>query len=163
MFGRAPPDPLESLFGERIIFRSHTALDIFSLNGQVLETIVSGKTVDISPFALFKWYEWVMYQSFSCRQLVLGWDLGPAIDIGPVMTRQLLKANGKIVYHLTVQSLTPDEWNDKGMKAQHHEYDQTIWQLLGDPLLYVDLKNDPELADIETPSFEPYNDDEEGM
>ena len=77
------------------------------------------------------------------------------------MTQKLLKANGKIVYYLTVQSLTPDEWKDEGMKAHHHEYDQTIWQLLGDPLLYVDLKNDPELADIETPSFEPY-DDEEG-
>ena len=34
--------------------RSHTALDIFSLNGQVPETIVSGETADISPFALFK-------------------------------------------------------------------------------------------------------------
>ena len=36
---------------------SHTTLDIFSLNGHVLETIVSGETTDISPFALFKWYE----------------------------------------------------------------------------------------------------------
>ena len=49
----------------------------------------------------------------------------------------------------------PDEWKDEGMKAHHHEYDQTIWQLLGDPLLYVDLKNDPELADIKTPSLNP--------
>ena len=49
----------------------------------------------------------------------------------------------------------PDEWKDEGMKAHQHEYDQTIWQLLGDPLLYVDLKNDPELADIKTPSLNP--------
>ena len=56
----------------------------------------------------------------------------------------------------------PDELKDKGMKAQQQEYDQKIRQLLGDPLLYEDLKTDPELADIETPSFEPYDDDQEG-
>ena len=70
--------------------RSHTALDIFSLNGQVPETIVSGETADISPFALFKWYEWVMYHDMSIpfpkMPLVLGRNLGPAIDIGPAMT-----------------------------------------------------------------------------
>ena len=57
----------------------------------------------------------------------------------------------------------PDEWKDEGMKAQRQEYDQKIWQLLGDPMLYADLKNDPELADIEIPSFEPYDDDQDGM
>jgi hypothetical protein len=86
--------------------RSHTALDIFSLNGQVPETIVSGETADISPFALFKWYEWVMYRDTSIpfpeTPLVLGRDLGPAIDIGPAMTRKILKANGQIVYRSTV-------------------------------------------------------------
>ena len=56
----------------------------------------------------------------------------------------------------------PDEWKDEGMKAWHQEYDQKIQQLLGDSMLYKDLKNDPELADIETPSFEPYDDDQEG-
>ena len=55
----------------------------------------------------------------------------------------------------------PDEWKDEGMKARCQEYDQKIWQLLRDLMLYTDLKNDPELADIETPSFEPYNDDQD--
>jgi hypothetical protein len=146
--------------------RSHTALDIFSLNGQVPETIVSGETADISPFALFEWYEWVMYHDTSIpfpeEQLVLGRDLGPAVDIGPAMTRKILKANGQLVYRSTVRHLTPDEWKDEGMKARRQEYDQKIRQLLGDPMLYADLKNDPELADIETPSFEPYDDDEAG-
>ena len=86
--------------------RSHTALDIFSLSGQVLETIVSGETANISPFALFIWYEWVMHHDtsipFPKEQLVLGRDLGPAIDIGPAMTHKILKANGKIVYRSTV-------------------------------------------------------------
>ena len=47
--------------------------------------------------------------------MILGRDLGPAIDIGPGMTRKILKANGKIVYRLTVRSLTLDEIADKTM------------------------------------------------
>ena len=82
--------------------RSHTANDIFSLNGQVPETVVSGETADISPFSPFKWYEWVMFRDtsvpFSNDQMVLGCDLGPTIDIGPTMTRKILKERGHLVY-----------------------------------------------------------------
>ena len=74
-----------------------------------------------------------------------------------------MKANGKIVYHSIVQALMPDEWKNEGMKAQCQEYDQKIWQLLLDLMLYADLKNDPELADIETSLFEPNDDDQDGM
>lgn len=69
--------------------RSLTALDIYSLSGQVPETVVSGETADISPFASFKWYEWVYFRdtavAFPEPQMVLGRDIGPAIDIGPAM------------------------------------------------------------------------------
>ena len=88
---RAPRCLWDHFCLERELYiHSHTALDIFSINGQVLETIISGETTDISPFALFQWYEWVMYHDtsipFPKEQLVLGQDLGPAIDIGPAMT-----------------------------------------------------------------------------
>ena len=49
--------------------RSLTALDIYGLSGQVPETIVSGKTADISPFAAFKWYQWIMYQDTTAQFL----------------------------------------------------------------------------------------------
>ncbi len=79
-----------------------TAHEIYRLDGQVPEMIVSGKTADIAPFATFKWYEWVLFQDTSFTYpddtMVLGRDLGPAIDIGPAMTRKVLKANGKAVY-----------------------------------------------------------------
>ena len=39
---------------------------------------------------------------FPETPLVLGRDLGLAIDIGPAMTRKILKANGQIVYRSTV-------------------------------------------------------------
>ena len=50
--------------------------------------------------------------------MVLGRDLGPAIDIGPAMTRKILKQNGRVVYRSTVRSLTPDEMADETMKQK---------------------------------------------
>ena len=81
---------------------SVTALDIYGLSGQVPETMVSGETADISPFAAFKWYHWIMYRdttsSFPEDKMVLGRDLGPAIDVGPAMTQKVLKSTGQTIY-----------------------------------------------------------------
>jgi hypothetical protein len=38
------------------------AHDIYSLDGQVPQNIVKGESPDISAFALFCWYEWVMFR-----------------------------------------------------------------------------------------------------
>jgi hypothetical protein len=43
------------------IVRSHTAHDIYQLNGQVPETIMTGQTADISFICEFKWYSWLYY------------------------------------------------------------------------------------------------------
>jgi len=40
---------------------SHTALDIYELQVQVPETILSGQTADISPFVECQWYEFVKW------------------------------------------------------------------------------------------------------
>ena len=73
---------------------------MYGLNGQVPETIVNGETTDISPHALFAWYEWVMYRDtyvpYPDNKMDIGRDLGPAIDIGPAMMRKTLKSNGKL-------------------------------------------------------------------
>jgi hypothetical protein len=42
--------------------RSSTALDIFSLEGEVPDTIVKGQTSDISPLAEYAWYEWAKFR-----------------------------------------------------------------------------------------------------
>ena len=41
---------------------SNMAHDIFKLDGRVSETVVSGKTADISPFCQFGFWEWVMFR-----------------------------------------------------------------------------------------------------
>ena len=43
------------------LIRSHTALDIYDLKGQVPETLLSGKTADISPFIEHEWYNFVKW------------------------------------------------------------------------------------------------------
>ena len=144
--------------------RSFTAHDIFSLNGQVPETIISGETADISPFAEFRWYEPIKYRDTSIPfpedKMRFGRDLGPAIDIGPAMTRKILNKKGNVIYRSTVRSLTEDEKMDPDEIEERKEYNRTISKRFGGPLKIGDFKNDPELIDMETPSFLPYEDDE---
>jgi hypothetical protein len=146
--------------------RSLTAHDIYRLNGQVPETVVSGETADISPLALFKWYEWVMFRDTSVTYpddaMVLGRDLGPAIDIGPAMTRKILKANGQIVYRSTVRHLTPDEMADEAMKRKREEFTNSVNSALGEGFKYEDFANDPELESFDTPTYQTYSDDDDG-
>ena len=161
---KAPKRLWDDCLEREAYVRSLTAHDIYRLAGQVPETLVSGETADISPFATFKWYEWVLFRDTSVTYpddtMVLGRDLGPAIDIGPAMTRKVLKANGKVVYRSTVRGLTPDEMADETMTKERNKFDESVEKLLGDSFKYEDFSNDPELESLGTPSFEPYEDDE---
>jgi hypothetical protein len=93
--------------------RSHTSLDTYGLEGQVPESKIKGETVDISTIAEYVWYEWVKFRDtadkFPVSKIQLGRDLGAAIDIGPAMTRKILKKNGMVMYRSPVRSLTLDE------------------------------------------------------
>jgi hypothetical protein len=79
---------------------------MYSLDGHMPQTIVKGETADISAIALYCWYEWVMFHDmaipFPEDNMVLGRDLGPAIDIRPVMARKILKENGQVVIRSSV-------------------------------------------------------------
>ena len=78
---------------------------IYMTNGQVHETIMKGTTVDISHISKFGWYDWVMFcdntPMFPDDKMILGQYLGPATDVGPIMTFKILKSNGQILYRLT--------------------------------------------------------------
>jgi hypothetical protein len=93
--------------------RSHTSLDIYGLEGQVPESKIKGETVDISTIAEYAWYEWVKFRDtsaeFPVSKIQLGRDLGAAIDIGPAMTRKILKKNGMVMYRSSFRYLTQDE------------------------------------------------------
>ena len=146
--------------------RSLTAHDIYKLNGQVPETIVSGETADISPLVQFGWYEWVMFRDTSVtypdEAMVLGRDLGPAIDIGPAMTRKVLKANGEVVYRSTVRSLTSAEIADATARTAREKFTDSVNKIFGEGFKYEDFVNNPELESFDTPIYDRYDDDVDG-
>jgi hypothetical protein len=54
--------------------------------------------VDISTIAEYAWYEWVKFRDtaakFPVSKIKLDRDLGATIEIGPAVTRKILKKNG---------------------------------------------------------------------
>jgi hypothetical protein len=88
------------------LIRSHSVNTIYAMNGQVPETIMTGTTADISHISEFGWYDWVMFQdntpTFPEDNIVLGRYLGPATDMGGMMTAKILKENGQFVYRSTL-------------------------------------------------------------
>jgi hypothetical protein len=144
--------------------RSNTTLDIIRLEGQVPESRVKGETADISTTAEYRWYEWVKFRntaaSFPVSKIKLERDLGAAIDIGPVMSRKILKANGHIIYRNSIRSLTLDEIQSPTEIVERLKFDVSIEEKLGKSMLAADLKDDPDFDDFLTPTFEPYEDDE---
>ena len=139
--------------------RAHTAHDIFELNGEVPETLVSGQTPDISPFAQHEWYEWVKFRDtkapFPDNKYALGRYLGPSVDVGPAMTAKMLKANGQILHRTTYRALTDHELNDKEAAKEREEFDESIRKKLGAEMDSIDFPAD----DFETPTYEPYQDE----
>ena len=82
--------------------QSNTAWDIYQLQGETPETVLSGETSNISQFCELSFYKWVMLcnepVAFPDENPVLGRFLGIAIDVGPAMTTKILKHNGEVVY-----------------------------------------------------------------
>eukprot|EP00804_Cyclotella_cryptica_P026575 CCRYP_014011-RA/>CCRYP_014011-RA protein AED:0.14 eAED:0.14 QI:0/0/0/1/0/0.25/4/0/793 len=80
--------------------RSHTAHDIYRLDGPVPEMVVSGETTGISPFCEFGFWDWVKFWdqgvAFPGNALVLGKYLGPSINVARVL-HQKRDADGKAV------------------------------------------------------------------
>jgi hypothetical protein len=90
----------------------------------------------------------------------LGRDLGAAIDIGPAMSRKILKANGQVLYRTSVRSLTLDEIQSPTEIAERLKFDASMEETLGKSMLEADFKDDSDFADFVTPTFEPCEDDE---
>jgi hypothetical protein len=97
----------------RAYVRSNTALNIFDLDGQVPETVMTGQQADISPWCDFQWYQWVKYYderaSFPEDKQVLGKYLGPSPGVGTRMTAKILTKDGSYFHTLTFRPLNPEE------------------------------------------------------
>ena len=103
--------------------KSHTALDMWQLKGQIPQTLMTGQTADKSQFFELEWYEWVMFHDpaaieFPEDKLILGKWLGPLIDIGLAMTGKILKSNRNTRHVSTYRSLTKEEEEDPQIQQQ---------------------------------------------
>ena len=161
---QAPPKLWDHCLELEAYLRSHTALDGYELDGQVPETMVSGQTADISPFAEHGWYDWVMWYdseaAYPRPREQLGRWLGPAIDIGPAMTAKILKSNGQVLYRSTFRALNAEEWESPDHKKLRDAFDKSILEKIGGPTSAQDSSGLD--ADAVTPEYEIYQDDLEG-
>ena len=62
----------------------------------------------------------------SHDRALLGRYLGPAIDVGLMLTAKMLKPNGQYVCRLTLQHLDDNELNSEVHKAKRLEFDQAV-------------------------------------
>ena len=148
----------------RGLIRSHTALDIWQLQGQVPQTLMTGQTADISQLFELEWYEWVLYHNsevkFPNDKLCLGRYLGPAMDVGPAMTAKILMPNGNTVYRSTYRGLTSEEFDDPVYIRRMKAFDTQVAEALGPSTDIGDLVTEFEDPDIQTPTYLPYRDKE---
>ena len=98
---------------------------IYMTAGQVPETIMSGETADISRICQFGWFDWVMYHDpakFPEDKATLGRYLGPAIDVGSMLTAKILLPKGQYVFRSTLKHLNNNEQNSEVHKAKQLEF-----------------------------------------
>ena len=158
---RSPKKLWDDCIELQAYIRSNTAHDIFVLNGEVPETIMSGETSDISQFCEFEWYQWLKFRdtavSYPDDKVILGRYLGPSIDIGPALTAKILKSNGEVVHRSTYRALTPEEIESEEEQAARKEFDAAIAIKLGPQATKQDFE---ELGVEDAPVHEPYEDDD---
>ena len=75
---------------------SHTDLDIFKLEGGVLENVMMVDTANISIIADHAWYDWIklydrVSKQFPEEKIYLRRYLEPDIDVGLAITAKIFK------------------------------------------------------------------------
>ena len=137
-----------------------TAKDLFQLDGQTPHYHIHGTHPDISNISRFEWYEWVYWRDekagFPLPTEVLGRALGPAENVGNLMTQWVLKSNGKVIPCRTLRALTKEEVHNPSEIRKREVFDKVISDVLGDSITPL-VSEAPQDEDI----FEPYADDEE--
>jgi hypothetical protein len=142
--------------------RSNTSHDLTTLGRQTPQTIMGGKSADISELCEYDWFQWLWFRdtlsSFPNEPKVLVLYMSPSKSIGPAMCCHLLKANRSFVQRSTIGPLTPEDLTNEDTKRQMAEFMAAIYNgPLGPVSEDGDFAGDSESV---TPSFESYGDDQ---
>ena len=96
---RAPKHLWEDCFELEAYVRSNSTHNIYMLDGEVLKTVMSGETPDISQCCEVEWFKWLMLWDettpFPDNALKWGYYLEPTTDVGAAMTAKILLKNGQ--------------------------------------------------------------------
>ena len=102
------------------------------------DTLLCGKTADISPFVEHEWYNFVKWfdhgSSFPDPKDVHGRWLGPSMDIGPAICSKIIKSNGQIINFSSYRAIMEEEIQDPTQKKLHNEFDSELIKKLGQPM-----------------------------
>ena len=142
---RAPKHLWDDCFEFYAYIRSNAAHDIYKLDREVPETVMSGETSDISQFCELEWFKWVMFWDetapFSDDMLKLGHNLGPIIDVGQAMTTKIITKNWQVLHRSMYWLLMKYELlKERLARCQKTFYDQSLWKI-GVPSPTRELEN----------------------
>jgi hypothetical protein len=147
-----------------VYVRSHTSMDIYGLEGQVPESKIKGKTMDISTIGEYASNDWVKFRDtaakFPVSKIQLGRYSGAAIDIGPAMTSNILKQNGNVMYISSVRPLTQEKKQSPTENKEREEFDIAVEKKFGPAMNKYDFQDDPDYADFVTPTYDCYENDD---
>ncbi|CAB9505252.1 Reverse transcriptase (RNA-dependent DNA polymerase) [Seminavis robusta] len=161
-------DSLECLWDMCFIFcgltRSHAALLIRELDGQVPATLLTGDTADISHICEFGWYDWVWYlsperQGESMERKRLGRYCGPSTDIGDAMCARILTEKGQLVSRTSVIPLSDQEKLSPVIESKKAAFTESLKKSLGKRYVLASSDDAESRQDEEIPEYyEPIDD-----
>ena len=157
LWSRAPKHLWDDCIELEAYIRSNTAHEIYKLDGEVVETVMSGETSDISKFCKLEWFEWVMFRDetapFPDDVLILVYYLGPSIYVGPAMTAKISTEHGQVLHRSTYQPLAPGKMLDRDRSDAQEQFMARVYEWLGSCVLPRGLED---LGLEDTPQYDPY-------
>jgi len=156
------------------LVRSHTALNIHELNGQVPATRMTGDTVDISFLAEFGFYDWVWFitpqgdarleetgtNSDSMSRKQLGRYLGPSINVGDAMCGSVFTHKATTLERTSIFPLSVEDLNSDVVKKTKQVFMNVLTEKLKDRVKALAEGKPPVSPEILEAQSEPWNDDE---
>ena len=133
--------------------RSHTALNLTDLDGQVPATKMTGDTSDISFICEFGFYDWVWFISPHEKDengiKRLGRYLGPAINVGDAMCGIVLTEKGTRLDRTSIIPVSVEDENSEPVKAKKVEFEATLREKLKERDAAMKAGKDPNELDAE--------------
>ena len=142
------------------LIRSNNDLDIYGLEGQVPETVMTGQSANISNLCEYERFQLVMYYQTKERypddKLAMGRYLGPVIDVGNAINYKILFPDSNYFCRLTSRPWIPVEKANPVFPCGLWKYMPQVQDALGAACNVGDVQDA-----VLTPGFEYYADDVE--